>query len=148
MTKVFLKESVLKYRREMAERVRETIKEKYIAGVRVWSNEEPPLAQVDLLCPPKIEMIDLMIYEGKVHDLILLVTSDDFGIWNLHVTIMDDKGNVIESGNAFQESDDGLGIWDYFTKVSVLSGTPVIAHATATDRLGGVGTLSADTTIP
>ena len=42
----------------------------------------------------------------------------------------------------------GSGEWFYFANVAVPSDTTVTVHAAATDSLGGVGTLSAETTIP
>jgi hypothetical protein len=60
---------------------------------------------------------------------------------------MDDQGNAIESGDAFEEPV-GSGFWDYFANVAVASGTTVIVQAIATDHLGGVGVLSQWTTIP
>ena len=72
MTKVLCDESVFDYQREMAETVREVIRSQYIAGVKVWNSGEPPLAHTDLLPPPMIEAIGLMVYEGKVDDLIFV----------------------------------------------------------------------------
>jgi hypothetical protein len=149
MTKVLCDESVFDYQREMAETVREVIRSQYIAGVKVWDIREcgePPLAHADLLPPPTIEAIALMVYEGKVDDLIFVATSSDFGVWQVHVTIMDHRGNLIESGNAFEDPI-GSGEWFYFGKVAVPSGTTVTVHVAATDRLGGVGALSTETTI-
>ena len=52
--------------------------------------------------------------------------------------IKDEKGNVIESGEAFPRPDDP-DIWDYLTTASFPSGTSVIVCVVAIDRLGGVG---------
>ena len=61
--------------------------------------------------------------------------------------IMDDQGNVIESGATFEEPV-GSAFWGYFANVAVPSGTSVIVQAVATDHLGEVGVLSRWTTIP
>ena len=103
MTKVFISPLMLEYRQAIADLTHQCIKSRHIAGVKTYTGEDPSLAQVDPLPPPRMEMIDLMIYEGHVDDLILLATSDDFGIGNVHVTIRDDQGNVIEGGDAFEE---------------------------------------------
>jgi len=147
MTKVILSKALYDYRREMAEIVRQTVKEGYIAGVKTYYSRERFPAQVDLLPPPKIDMIELTSYKGQVNDLILLATSDDFGMSNLHVVIQDDQGNLIESGDASQ-FDDCSDCWDYMTTASVPSGTCVIVSAVATDCLWGVGSLSTRVRIP
>jgi len=138
MTKVFLSASVLKYRKEMAEAVSQTIKESFIQGVKTYRGEESPLAHPDLLPPPKIEIIELSCYQGKPGDLILLATSEDFGIWNVHIVIRDEAGNVVESGDAapFEDAPD---CWDYMTTTSVPAGTHVTVSAAATDQLLNVG---------
>jgi hypothetical protein len=149
MTKVVCDESILDYQREMAETVREVIRSQYIAGVKVWDvpdSGETLLDHVDLLPPPGIEAIALMVYEGKVDDLIFVATSSDFGVWHVHITIMDHRGKLIESGNAFEDPI-GSGEWFYFGKVAIPSGTTVTVHVAATDRLGGVAALSESTTI-
>jgi hypothetical protein len=147
MTKVILSESVLCYRREMAEIVSETIKASFIEGVRPFRSSGPTLAQPDLLPSPKIEVIEPTCYKGKIGDFIFLATSADYGIGNLHVVIRDDKGNVIEGGNAapFADCPD---CWDYVTAVSVPSGTRVTISAAATDHLWGIGAATTVVTIP
>jgi hypothetical protein len=147
MTKVILSPSLRDYRREIAEIVRQTVKENYIAGVKTFYSRERFPAQVDLLPPPKIEMIEVTTYKGQVDDLILFATSDDFGMANLHVVIQDDQGNLIESGDAAQ-FDDSPDCWDYMATASVPSGTSVIISAVATDCLWGVGSLSTRMRIP
>jgi hypothetical protein len=147
MTKVILSKSLLEYRREMAEIVRQSVKESFIGGVKAFHSGEPFLAHPDLLPPPKIEIIELTTYKGQIGDPIFLATSDDFGIWNVHMVVRDDKGNLIESGDA-ASFEDGSGCWDYMATASVPSGTSVTIYAAATDSLGGVGALSQSTTVP
>jgi hypothetical protein len=147
MTKIILSEALRDYRREMAEIVRQTVKEKYIAGVKTFYSRGLFMTQTDLLPPPKIEMIEVTTYKGQIDDLILLATSDDFGMANLRVVIQDDQGNLIESGDAAQ-FDDCSDCWDYMTTASVPSGTSVIISAVATDCLWGVGSLSTRMRIP
>ena len=137
MTKVILTESVLSYRREMAEAVSDTIKANFIDGVKTFVTEERFLTtSPELLPPPKIEVIDLTSYQGKIGDPIFI-----------HLVIRDDKGNVIESGNA-APFDDAPDCWDYIATADVPSGTSVIVYATATDALWGMGALRTTGTIP
>jgi hypothetical protein len=137
---------MLEYRQAIADLARQCIQSRHIAGVKTYTGKDPSLAQVDLLPPPRIEMIHLMIYEGHVDDLIMLATSDDFGIENVHVVIMDDQGTIIESGDAEPWPVDP-GLWNYMTIAAVPSGTSVIVSAAATDRLGGVGVRSERITV-
>jgi hypothetical protein len=147
MTKVILSESVLNYRREMAEAVSDTIKASFIDGVKTFVTEERLLTSPELLPSPKIEVIELTNYQGDLGDPIFLATSTDFGIWKLHVVIRDDKGNVIESGDAapFEDAPD---CWEYVATTDVPSGTFVVVYATATDGLWGMGALSTVGTVP
>jgi len=149
MTKVILTESLLNYRREMADLVRQTVKESFIEGVKSLSlgSEESFPSQADLLLPPRIEVIELSLYHGHIGDPIFFATSDDFGIWNVHVVIKDVKGNLIESGDASQ-FEDCADYWDYLATVSIPAGTCVRVYVSATDGLWCVGLSSAGTTMP
>jgi len=115
--------------------------------VNLHTGAEPPLAQADLLPPPRIEAIALDFYQGKVGDEVMLAISDDFGLVSVYVVIQDERGNLIESGNA-DAFEAGSACWSYIATVPVESGTRVIVHAAATDCLGGVGALRTGTTIP
>jgi hypothetical protein len=94
-----------------------------------------------------VNVIEISTYKGQMDDLILLATSDDFGMMNLRIVIQDDQGNLIESGDAAQ-FEDCSDCWDYVATASVPSGTSVIISAVATDCLWGVGFLSTRITIP
>jgi hypothetical protein len=146
MTKVYVTQSILDYQREMANLVRQTIRERFIAGVKAARRGEPLFFQVDLLPPPLIEKFDLELYEGNDHGLIQIYTSDDFGITNVHVVLTDAQGNLIEAGDA-EESSEGSGYWGYITTVSVPAGTSVTVYAAAIDELWGLGALSTSLTI-
>jgi hypothetical protein len=141
MTKVILTESVLTYRREMAEAVSQTIKAGFIEGVKVWRPEfgDPPLGEQNLLSPPKLD-IEPTMYQGQVDDPIFFMTFTDFDVWSLHVFILDETGKMIESGDAFQFEDCSI-YWDYRATVPVppSRGKRVSVYAVATDQLGGVG---------
>ena len=148
MTKVRLSQSFLNYRKEMAEAVSDTIKASFIDGVKTFVTEDRFLAtSPELLPPPKVEVIELTSYQGNIGDPIFLATSADFGIWKLRVVIRDDKGNIIESGDAapFEDASD---CWEYIATVSVPSGTAVTVYATATDSFWGVGACRTTGTIP
>jgi hypothetical protein len=147
MTKVILSQSLLNYRKEMAESVSDTIKASFIDGVKAFVTEERILTSPELLPSPKIEVIELTNYQGNTGDPIFLATSADFGIWKLRVVIRDDTGHIIESGDAtpFEDASD---CWEYIATADVPSGTPVIVYATATDGFWGVGALRTTGRIP
>ena len=148
MTRVILSEDLLNYRREMAEAVSDIIKASFIDGVKTFVTEDRFLAtSPELLPPPKIEVIELSSYQGNIGDPIFLATSTDFGIWKLRVIIRDDKGDIIESGDAapFEDASD---CWEYIASDSVPSGTAVTVYATATDGFWGVGALRTSGIIP
>jgi hypothetical protein len=137
---------LLGYWQEITETTSRSIKSRYIAGIRTFTGDDPVLAQDDLLVPPRIDFISLEIYEGHVDDLIMLDTSTDFGIGQIRLTIRDEQGNLLESGDAAPWPDDPR-FWDYLTKVPVPASTTVIVTATAMDVLGGVGRLSKRVTL-
>ena len=147
MTKVFISPLLLAYRQEIADRTNRCIRYQYINGVNTYTAEDSPLMCDDLLPPPSIELIDLMIYEGHVADLIQVIAFDDFGIVGLRVVIQDEKGNHIESGNAGSWAD-CPELWHYMTACAVPSGTSVLVSAIATSRVGGVAVYSEQVTIP
>jgi hypothetical protein len=146
MTKVFLSKSLLKYRREMAEAVSGTIKAGFIEGVKIFRLGDPPLAQPDLLPPPKVEVAP-NFYQGQVDDPIFFTIFTDFDAWSVRVVLQDEDGNVIENGDAAQ-FEDASDCWDYRAVVSLPSGTKVTITAAATDQLGAVGVARMIVTIP
>jgi hypothetical protein len=130
----------------MAETVRQLIRENFIAGVKTFTSPDPLLSGPDLLPPPRIEVIELNFYQGQVDDEIMLWVSSDFGLADVGVVILDERGNVIERGeaNPFPESDE---CWSSVAEVPLPSGTFVTVQAAAIDCLGGVGTLKTAGTI-
>ena len=95
------------------------------------------LCVADFLNLPSVDNVDTSAYQGQVNDLIQIVTSDDFGVVNVHVKLTDPSGATIESGNAV-ETPAGTGHWTYTATASVSAGTMVGITITATDRPGGV----------
>jgi hypothetical protein len=146
MTKVWINKYYLAYQREMAKCVRQVVRQKYIAGVKSGMGGEPPLARVDTLPPPQIYSFDLHFFDGQAEQLILIWTSDDFGISSLRLRVSDEQGNHIESGYAAMWPGDP-DCWFYFTTACVPPGTTVILSAVATDALGSIGMLSERTTV-
>jgi hypothetical protein len=95
------------------------------------------LCVADFLNLPSIKDVDLSAYHGQPGDTIKLITSDDFGVVNVHVVIANALGTTLESGNAV-EAPAGTGRWTYAATAAVADGTTVTVKVTATDRPGGV----------
>lgn len=100
------------------------------------------LTVADFLNPPVINQLDITTYNGQVGQVITINTIDDFGVVSVHVTITDNTGTVIESGNA-EETSDGSGRWTYMTTEEAPVGTTALhVNAVATDRPGGLANLT------
>jgi hypothetical protein len=138
MTKVLMNIDLLEYQLVMKEALRQVIQENYIGGIREAQRVEPPLAQEDLLPPPYIVHLGLEAYEGQGDDFIGIVASHDFGIYSMHITILDDRGNLIENGEAspYPENPE---LWEFLPTARVPLGTPVTVHVTAIDCMDGIG---------
>src|ERR1044071_4181969 len=107
-TNVLLTRSLLDYRQEMAQLVHEARDER----LRIAANFDeslPPCPrrldihasdQAGLLFPPRIEMLwpDLFRRGDQMDGLIQINTSDVFGIVDIHVTLWDEAGTLLESG--------------------------------------------------
>lgn len=105
------------------------------------------LCVADFLKGPAIEEVDTSAYNGHDGSPIGILTSDDVGVVNVHVTITDGNGTTIESGNAV-ESVIGTGHWSYMATASIAPGIPVNINVVATDRPGGTAVQSIPYTIP
>ena len=146
MTKVRISEYFLIYQTDMAELVRESVREKYIGGVKSHYHDEPPWIPPDLLPPPQIEKLEQFFYEGHANDVFSIYTSDDFGLISLVLTFQDEHGNLIESGDAFEWPDEP-NHWAYLTSVAVPEGTVVTVTAVAIDGFGGMSSRSLQVTV-
>jgi hypothetical protein len=100
------------------------------------------LTVADFLNPPAIHQVDDSAYTGQEGQTIKIITADDFGVVNVHVTLADNQGQVFESGQANETSQDS-GRWEYVTTNEVPAGaTSVNITVVATDRPGGVANVS------
>jgi hypothetical protein len=147
MIKVRLSPLILEYRQMMEQLVHETRDEKLrISAQAEMAIEYFPVrmelsahAQAGLLTHPKIHlsMADIYLRNGETEGLIQINTSDVFGIVYIHVTLRDEAGNLLESGDAMRnETCDGH--WGYMPCESIPIGTTVTIRAVALDALGGL----------
>jgi hypothetical protein len=65
--------------------------------------------------------VDISAYDGLISDPIQIITSDDFGVMNVHIVITNAERPMLESSNA----------------IEVPAGTTVTVKVTARDRPGG-----------
>jgi hypothetical protein len=97
------------------------------------------LTIADFFNAPSVEEIDLSGYGGAVDDEIVVRADDDFDVEAVDVSIVDDQGDLIESGSATENPPDSSR-WAYAVTTPVDPGTAVRIVVTAQDRPGGVGT--------
>jgi hypothetical protein len=138
MTKVRMNINLLAYQMYMKDSLQEVIQRNYINGAPKPYLAEPPFTQKHLLVAPSIGFIALDGYMGQGDDYIGFVAAHDFGIHSMHITILDDQGHVIESGQASPFLEDPNG-WEYLPQACVPSGTTVTVQITAVDCMGGIG---------
>ena len=143
MTKILMNINLLEYQQEMKDGLSQVIRYHFIGGVprpeRV-EGLEPALPLGDVLPPPYIAVLFLDDYTGQdpEEDYIAVEVYHDFGIASMNITICDDRGCLIESGEMMPFPFD-LEHWDYLPTVPIPLGTKVIVQVTAMDCMGGIG---------
>jgi len=147
-TKVRLSPDLLDYRRSMAGVVHEARQERLRLAATFDSSIEPyplypditPTDQAGLLTPPRIASLwpDIYLRNGETDGLIQINTSDVFGVVYVYITLKDEDGNPLESGDAMR-NEFCEGHWGYIPSVPLTAGTTVIVRALAVDALGGMG---------
>lgn len=116
------------------------LKEKYSSAGRPQHRRGFDLAKADFLRPPRVEDIDLSVYTGKSGETIRVRAADDFEVKEVHVSIQELDGTVIEEGAAVLEG----GQWVYESTTDVASGETVVVEATAKDHPGHTASRKAD----
>ena len=149
MTRVRISPSLLDYGEAMAELVNEVCEENILIGMDRETIEDfgsprtdgPELGVSGLLRPPRIEFLwpDIRLKDGHLDGLIQISTSEYFGVMNVYVILEDGQAHHIESAYAM-DNDIVENHWGYVPSAPLPSGTTVIVHAIAMDRLGGIGT--------
>jgi hypothetical protein len=146
-TKIRVSPSLQEYCQTMAQWVNEAREEKLWITEKAEINLDPIPMRKDipapekagLLIPPWIELLWPEIYmrNGESDGLIMINTSDVFGIEYIYVTLRDEAGNLLESGYAMRTG--VCGHWGYPSCVDLAVGTSVLVRAVAVDTLGGMG---------
>ena len=156
MTKVRVTPSILLYRQAMADLVDRVCEQDRIASEGCEDIEQLDPTRKDilelwtpgLLFPPQVEGLcpELWLEDGRLHGIILISTSEYFGVMNVYVTLEDEQGNRLESGYAV-DNDVMKNYWGYIPSAPAHSGMAVIVRAIVRDRLGGVGIKTERTTV-
>lgn len=92
------------------------------------------LIVADFLNAPSIDEVDLSAYGGKVGDRITIRACDEFSVTRVRVSLADENGSEIESGEAC-EVPPGSDSWVYFATRPVSTGSTVRIDVTASDGL-------------
>ena len=101
------------------------------------------MAMADFLHPPRVTAVDLSAYAGGAGEVIEIDAEDGFEVTRVVVVLRDGSGVEIESGAAARAPS---GRWRYRTQTTAAAG-PVHVEATAYDRPGGSGILTAGKTL-
>ena len=102
------------------------------------------LTVADFFNAPVVDEVDLSGYSGQVGETILVRAHDDFQVTDVTVTLARTDGTAIEKGDAVLSPS---GLWAYTTTQTVAEGTTVRIEVTVTDRPGGAGLLTEETTL-
>lgn len=94
------------------------------------------LCVADFFHTPTINEVDTSDYNGHEGSPIHITALDDVGVVSVRVTITDNNGIVLESGNAIETSS-GSGRWSYITTTFIGPDFPVNINVVAMDRPGG-----------
>lgn len=147
-TKVRVSPLLHEYWQGMAQDVNNLRAEKLRINARAEIDLQPFNHEVDasapdvagLLTPPWIEALLPKFYlreDGEIEGIITIVTSDLFGIASIVVSMRDEAGNIMESGDAMLD-ENWLGFWTYLPSIAPGVGTSLVVRAVATDGLGGL----------
>ena len=113
----------------------------YAAKAKELRSSPFAVAVADWMKAPTVEAIDLTQYSKHVGDAILIKAQDDFAVTGMAVAIVDDAQAPVESGAAVWDA--ASGSWKYTATVDASAKPSVTVTATASDRPGNTGTLSA-----
>lgn len=147
-TKVKVSPLLLDYQSTMAQWLEEAREEKLKYAAQTEENLEPfdnqvqipAFEQAGLLTPPQIECVTPNFYwreGGGIEGIIHVITSDVYGIVSISLTLRDEAGNLLESGQAMRD-EQWVGYWSYLPRLTPTVGTSVIVRAVAADALGGL----------
>ncbi len=149
MTRLIPSPFLLVYYQEMMELVHHARQKPVGGGGRSHARRAEPcpptgrpadLYMAGVLTPPLVEALwnSIRLRDGALDGFIQIVTADEFGVTDVHVTLLDEQGKVIESDYAIPDPcyED---YWAYLPSASVPPGTTITVRALAMDTLGATG---------
>jgi len=118
----------------------------YVDAAKAKGKPVFSLTVADFFNAPSVDEVDLSVYSGAVGDEIIIMASDDFDVAAVSISLSDDSGAAIESGEAIESPADS-GRWVYSASADVDTGTIVRIAVTASDRPGGLGLAEGEKTL-
>jgi hypothetical protein len=112
----------------------------YQTGVNETKLAAFNVAMCDYLIAPKVELIDILGYRGRVGDVIVVKATDDFMVTRVWVMIMNAAGDIIEEGDAGPDVS-RVNLWQYKATIANPSWKGMTMKAIAYDRPANTGTL-------
>jgi hypothetical protein len=113
----------------------------YAARARELHSSPTAVAVTDWMKAPTVTAIDLTGYTKHIGDVISVAAQDDFAVTGVVVAIEDSAHLAVESGAA--TFDAASGSWKYTATVDASAKSGLTVTATASDRPGNTGELTA-----
>lgn len=113
----------------------------YSAKAKELYSSPIAVAVKDWMTEPQVMAIDLSHYSKHVGDAIYIAAQDDFEVTGVAVAIEDNAHAPVENGTATFDATSGS--WKYLAKVDASAKSGLRVTATAQDRPGNTGTLTA-----
>ena len=117
------------------------VKAAYTAKAKELHSTPIAVAVKDWMMAPQVTAVDLSGYNKHIGDVISIMAQDDFAVTGVTVAIEDSAHTAVESGAAVFDA--ASGSWKYTTTVDATAKSGLTVTATASDRPGNTGTLSA-----
>lgn len=113
----------------------------YLARANELHSSPVAVVVKDWMTESVVTAIDLSNYNKHVGDAILIAAQDDFAVTGVTVAIVDSTHAPVESGAA--AFDAASGSWKYTATVDASAKSGLTVTATASDRPGNTGVLTA-----
>lgn len=91
------------------------------------------IAIADFYCPPEIKSLDITALSGRKNDQIIIHAIDDFKVVRVEVTVQNEAGELLETGEARQLS---KWKWEYRLQLPYETMSGFVITASAWDKPG------------
>lgn len=96
------------------------------------------VAVADFCHSPDIDEIDVTAYQGAIGDTIRVRVTDDFKVEQVHVSIQNSDGSLVEEGDAVQQSNEIDWVYTATADNTSTEGDKIVIRAT--DKPGNLAT--------